>query len=87
MIGEFRFGFDALSWRISGMRFEKHRYEHWIEALDARMARVSALFEWLDSAYEARRDVLASVRAAGASGVEKGDAASAAETKAVEALV
>ncbi|MEO8505608.1 MAG: hypothetical protein ABI609_17060 [Acidobacteriota bacterium] len=60
VIGEFRFAFDALSWRISGLRFEKHRYEHWIEALDARLLRITALFEWLDNAYETQSDKLAS---------------------------
>jgi len=59
VIGEFRFGFDALSWRISGLRFESQRYEHWIEALDARLLRITALFEWLDNAYEIRRQKLA----------------------------
>ena len=78
VIGEFRFGFDALSWRISGLRFEKQRYEHWIEALDARLARITALFEWLDAAYEARREKLAATRAPGQAEMEP---------KAVEALV
>lgn len=62
VIGEFRFAFDALSWRISGLRFEKQKYEHWIEALDARVARINALFEWLDTAYEARQDGLGGSR-------------------------
>jgi len=51
LIGDFRFGLDGLSWRISGLRFERQRYEHWIEALDARLLRIHELFEWLDQAY------------------------------------
>lgn len=84
VIGEFRFAFDALSWRISGLRFEKQKYEHWIEALDARLTRIGALFEWLDKAYEARREKLATPggRAAAVAAPEAGATAA----PAVEAL-
>jgi hypothetical protein len=51
LIGDFRFAFDGLSWRVSGLRFERQRYEHWIEALDARLQRIGELFAWLDAAY------------------------------------
>jgi hypothetical protein len=54
LIGEFKFAFDGLSWRISGLRFERQRYEHWIEALDSRLARIGELYDWLDKAYAAR---------------------------------
>ena len=37
---------------MSGLRFERQRYEHWIEALDSRLARINALFDWLDKAYQ-----------------------------------
>jgi hypothetical protein len=59
LIGDFRFGFDGLSWRISGLKFERQRHEHWIEALDARMQRIQELFEWLDAAYERNQGRLA----------------------------
>jgi hypothetical protein len=59
LIGDFRFGFDGLSWRISGLRFERQRYEHWIEALDARLLRIQELFEWLDGAYARNKGRLA----------------------------
>jgi hypothetical protein len=90
VIGDFRFGFDGLSWRISGLRFERQRFEHWIEALDARLLRISALFEWLDEAYGKHRGRLANatfrapaIEAAGAAdGGEKADV----ETEAAEVL-
>ena len=59
VIGELRFGFDGLSWRVSGLRFERQRYEHWIEALDARLLRIGELFAWLDHAYASRERRLA----------------------------
>jgi hypothetical protein len=59
LIGDFRFALDGLSWRISGLRFERQRFEHWIEALDARLLRIHALFEWLDNAYATRKGRLA----------------------------
>ena len=88
VIGEYRFTFDALSWRISGLRFEKQKYEHWIEALDARVARITALFEWLDNAYEARRDGLSDsmVSRAGAVGGAAAEETGGAERAAVEVL-
>ncbi len=88
VIGEFRFAFDALSWRISGLRFENHRYEHWIEALDARLARITALFEWLDKAYEARSERLDSAIVRDLDGavpaVRSGSETSGTESQAVE---
>jgi hypothetical protein len=60
LIGDFRFGFDGLSWRVSGLRFERQRYEHWTEALDARLLRIHELFEWLDGAYARHQGRLAS---------------------------
>lgn len=89
VIGEFRFGFDGLSWRVSGLKFERQRYEHWTEALDARLQRISALFEWLDEAYARNRGRLANAafQAPGAAG-EDGDEAgteTAAEARAIAA--
>jgi hypothetical protein len=88
VVGEFRFAFDGLSWRVSGLRFERQRYEHWVEALDARLQRVAELFEWLDKAYESRQRRLADAtfRAPARSAAERaggGDAAAEVETEAV----
>ena len=86
VIGEFRFGFDGLSWRVSGLKFERQRYEHWIEALDARLQRIAALFEWLDGAYARNRGRLANAAfQAPAVGAASGDEADGVELEPVAA--
>ena len=55
VIGDFQFRFDGMSWRVSGLRFERQRYEHWTEALDARLERINGLFELLDGRYAGLR--------------------------------
>jgi hypothetical protein len=84
VINDFRFALDGLSWRISGLRFERQRFEHWIEALDARLQRITALFEWLDNAYAIRKGRLthATFRAP-AIAAAAGDESVEAETEAV----
>jgi hypothetical protein len=90
IIDDFRFGFDGLSWRIAGLKFERQRYELWIEALDARLLRITALFERLDDAYGRHRGRLASATfgasAQGAAAASDGGGEAAVEAEAAELL-
>jgi predicted nucleic acid-binding protein len=53
--GDARFRLDALSFRISGLKVETARHDHWIETLDERLEKVIALFDLLDAKYAAAR--------------------------------
>lgn len=50
--------FDALSYRITGARFEAVRGEHWTVELDARLAQLVAMWDLLDGKYAAVKDRL-----------------------------
>lgn len=88
LVGDYHFRFDGLAWRVSGLGFERRRYEHWSEALDTRLERIAALFELLDERYSAMRGgLLASTTfvvpahlagAANAAGSDAADAGAAA---------
>lgn len=45
---EATFRFDALSYRISNLKIETGRHEHWTETLDERLEKISGIFEILD---------------------------------------
>lgn len=49
--GEAAFRFDALSYRLSGLRVEAGRHEHWTELLDERLANIAEVFDVLDRKY------------------------------------
>ncbi|MEM8962352.1 MAG: hypothetical protein AAGD38_12795 [Acidobacteriota bacterium] len=49
--GETRFRFDAMSFRLSGLRVETGRHEHWIELLDERLDRFNTVWDLLDGKY------------------------------------
>lgn len=51
LIGEAAFGFDALSYRISGLGLESGRHEHWSQLLDERLEKIAAVYEILDRKY------------------------------------
>jgi hypothetical protein len=76
VIADYRFRFDGLSWRVSSLKFERQRWEHWTEALDSRLERIHDLFGRLDGFYEANKGRLhasgfsAPVRPAAAEGAE-----------------
>lgn len=53
------FRFEALSYRLSGLRIETDRHEHWTELLDERLEKISAVFEMLDQKYEEKASELA----------------------------
>lgn len=46
--GETTFRFDALAFRISNLKVETGARGHWTEQLDARLQRISAVFDLLD---------------------------------------
>lgn len=47
------FRFDALNYKLSGLRIETDRHDHWTELLDERLEKISAAWEMLDGKYEA----------------------------------
>ncbi len=44
--------FDALSFRISGLRVEVGRHEHWTDLLDERLEKIAAVWEQLENKYQ-----------------------------------
>lgn len=51
--GEVTFRFDALSYRINGLKVEAGRHEHWTELLDERLEKIAAVWQALDDKYAA----------------------------------
>lgn len=51
LTGEASFRFDALSYRVAGLKVETARHGHWSELLDERLERIAAVFELLDRKY------------------------------------
>lgn len=49
------FRFKALPFRISSLRVETGRHDHWIEQLDERLEKISGVYEMLDGKYQAFR--------------------------------
>ncbi|MEL7060152.1 MAG: hypothetical protein AAGN46_09025 [Acidobacteriota bacterium] len=52
IVGESTFRFDALPFRVSALRVESDRHEHWTEQLDDRLEKIAAVYGLLDSKYE-----------------------------------
>lgn len=50
--GEIGFRFDALDYRINGLKVESGRHDHWSELLDERLEGISAAWELLDRKFE-----------------------------------
>ena len=46
--GDVTFRFDALSYRLSNLKFETEKHDHWTELLDERLEKVAAVFDLLD---------------------------------------
>jgi hypothetical protein len=46
------FRFEAMTWRVSGLRVETDRHEHWTELLDERIEKIAGVFDLLDRKYE-----------------------------------
>lgn len=49
------FRFTALPFRVSSLRIETGRHDHWIEQLDERLEKISGVYEMLDRKYDAFR--------------------------------
>jgi len=49
---------DALSYRLSGVKLEAVREDHWTQALDARLEQLAAVWEQLDQKYAAVKERL-----------------------------
>jgi len=53
--GEVAFRFAALNYRISGLKVETARHEHWSELLDERLEKITAVWDLLDRKFEEMR--------------------------------
>ncbi len=49
------FRFTALPFRVSSLRVETGRHDHWIEQLDERLEKISGVYGMLDGKYQAFR--------------------------------
>jgi hypothetical protein len=58
-LGAVPFRFDALSYRLSSLKLEPVKNEHWTIDLDQRLEQIVALFAALDGKYAALKDKLA----------------------------
>jgi hypothetical protein len=64
--------FDALSYRINGLKLDPVKNEHWTVDLDQRLEQIAAVWEVLDGKYAALKDKLSApaAMAGGAAGAE-----------------
>lgn len=46
--GDVTFRFDALSYRLSNLKIESGKHQHWTEALDERLEKIASVFDLLD---------------------------------------
>lgn len=57
-VGTYQMRFDALSYRINGLKLEPVRNEHWTVDLDQRLEQIATVFEVLDGKYAALKEKL-----------------------------
>lgn len=50
--GDASYRFDALPFRISNLKVETERHEHWTDLLDERLEKIAAVYEILDRKYK-----------------------------------
>ncbi len=55
-VGAVPLRFDALSYRVSGLKLEPVRNEHWTIDLDQRLEQIAGVFELLDGKYAALKE-------------------------------
>jgi hypothetical protein len=67
-VGTVQMRFDALTYRISGLKLEPVRNEHWTIDLDQRLEQIGAVFATLDGRYAALKERMNAVPAS--AGVE-----------------
>lgn len=60
-VGTVLMRFDALSYRLNGLKLEPVRNEHWTVDLDQRLEQIGGVFETLDGKYKALKDKLNSM--------------------------
>ncbi|MFL6198195.1 MAG: hypothetical protein ACJ76J_03375 [Thermoanaerobaculia bacterium] len=70
-VGTVPMRFDALSYRLNGLKLEPVRNEHWTVDLDQRLEQIGGVFEVLDEKYKALKDKLNAVPAAAPVPVEE----------------
>jgi hypothetical protein len=63
-VGTIPMRFDALSYRVSGLKLEPVRNEHWTIDLDQRLEQIAGIFETLDTKYAALKEKMNAVPAA-----------------------
>jgi hypothetical protein len=69
-VGTHQMRFDALSYRINGLKLEPVRNEHWTVDLDQRLEQIAGVFELLDGKYAALKERMGGGPAAPASPTE-----------------
>jgi hypothetical protein len=50
--GETSFRFEAASYRLSNLRIETERHNHWTDLLDERIEKISDIFDLLDAKFD-----------------------------------
>jgi hypothetical protein len=75
-VGTHQMRFDALSYRINGLKLEPVRNEHWTVDLDQRLEQIANVFEVLDGKYAALKDRMNAGSAEVAGEAAEADAAS-----------
>jgi hypothetical protein len=55
-VGPVQMRFDALSYRLNGLKLDPVRNEHWTADLDQRLEQIAAVFETLDGKYAALKE-------------------------------
>jgi hypothetical protein len=55
-VGPVAMRFDALSYRLNGLKLEPVKNEHWTIDLDQRLEQIAAIFETLDGKYAALKE-------------------------------
>ena len=58
MMDEYQFGFDGLSYRLTGLQMDHFKGKHWMEQLDLRMDKLKDLWQALDDKYQGIREAL-----------------------------
>jgi len=62
-VGPVPMRFDALSYRLNGLKLEPVRNEHWTVDLDQRLEQIAGVFEMLDGKYQALKSRLGEIGA------------------------
>ena len=65
-VGAVPMRFDALSYRLNGLKLEPVKNEHWTMDLDQRLEQIAGVFETLDGKYTALKEKMNAVTSTGA---------------------